>query len=221
MEQLLTANVANNLYWFGRYLERIEATLIEAVYHFDRIIDIDKNSGKTFYKKLGVDLEYENAKEFLNVAVFGNHSANVYNLISYAKENAIISRSNMDTEAFGSVIELADLLKHSSHSSFSIDCRYIDYVLSLISEIWGELTRRQKRNNSDYFIRLGKLVEKVDFHLRIEKDKEFSLVLMEEIDKIVTRLAPDAKFKQHDENESYETILNSVNNKIKKIIVEE
>lgn len=221
MEQLLTANVANNLYWFGRYLERIEATLIEAVYHFDRIIDIDKDSGKTFYKKLGVDLEYENAKDFLNVAVFGNHSANVYSLISFAKENAIISRSNMDTEAFGSVIELADLLKHSSHSSFSIDCRYIDYVLSLISEIWGELTRRQKRNNSDYFIRLGKLVEKVDFHLRIEKDKEFSLVLMEEIDKIVTRLAPDAKFKPHDENESYETILNSVNNKIKKIIVEE
>ena len=31
MEQLLTANVANNLYWFGRYLERIEATLIEVV----------------------------------------------------------------------------------------------------------------------------------------------------------------------------------------------
>jgi len=221
MEQLLTANVANNLYWFGRYLERIEATLIEAVYHFDRIIDIDKDSGKTFYKKLGVELEYENAKDFLNVAVFGNHSANVHSLISFAKENAIISRSDMDTEAFGSVIELADLLKHSSHSSFSIDCRYIDYVLSLISEIWGELTRRQKRNNSDYFIRLGKLVEKVDFHLRIEKDKEFSLVLMEEIDKIVTRLAPDAKFKPHDENESYETILNSVNNKIKKIIVEE
>lgn len=52
MEQLLTANVANNLYWFGRYLERVESTLIEVVYHFDRIIDIDKNSGKEFYKKI-------------------------------------------------------------------------------------------------------------------------------------------------------------------------
>jgi len=66
MEQLLTANVATNLYWFGRYLERIESTLIEVVYHFDRIIDIDKNSGKNFYKKLGVDLEYTDAKNFLN-----------------------------------------------------------------------------------------------------------------------------------------------------------
>lgn len=221
MEQLLTANVASNLYWFGRYLERVETTLIEIVYLFDKIIDIDKDAGKKFYKKLGIDLEYENAKDFLNVAIFGDHSSNLYSLISCAKENAIVSRSNMDTEAFGSVIELADLLKHSSHASFNIDCRFIDYVLSLISEIWGELTRRQRRNNSDYFIRLGKLVEKVDFHLRMEKDKEFSLVVMDEIDKIVTRLAPNAKFKSHDENESYEQILNSINAKINKIIVED
>lgn len=220
MEQLLTANVATNLYWFGRYLERIEATLIEVVYHFDKIIDIDKNSGKDFYKKLGIDIEYENARDFLNIAVFGEHSSNLYSLISYAKENAIISRSNMDTEAFGSVVELANLLKHANHTSFNIDCRFIDYVLSLISEIWGELTRRQKRNTSDYFIRLGKLVEKVDFHLRQQKDKEFSLVVMEEIDKIVKILAPDAKFKPHDENESHDEILNSINAKINKIIVE-
>ncbi|GGD45102.1 hypothetical protein GCM10012288_19310 [Malaciobacter pacificus] len=221
MDQILTANVASNLYWFGRYLERIEATLIEVVYHFDRIIDIDKDSGKDFYKILGVDLEYTDAKDFLNKAIFGDHQSNLNQLMSYARENAIISRSNMDTEAFGSVIELADLLKHSSHTSFNVDCRYIDYVLSLISEIWGELTRKQKRNTSDYFIRLGKLVEKVDFHTRLEKDKEFSIVLMEEIDQIVSILAPDAQFKPHDENDSFEVILNSINSKINKIIVED
>ena len=221
MDQLLTANVATNLYWFGRYLERIEATLIEVVYHFDRIIDIDKDSGKKFYNVLGIDLEYDNARDFLSKGIFGDHHANLNVLMGNARENAIISRSNMDTEAFGSVIELADLLKHSSHSSFNIDCRYIDYVLSLISEIWGELTRKQKRGTSDYFIRLGKLVEKVDFHLRLEKDKEFSIVLMEEIDQIVAILAPDAKFESHDENDSYELILNSINSKINKIIVED
>ena len=79
----------------------------------------------------------------------------------------------------------------------------------------------KKRNTSDYFIRLGKLVEKVDFHLRLGKDIEFSLVVMEEIDKIVTILAPDAKFKPHDENDSYEIMINSINAKINKIIAEE
>ena len=221
METILTANVASNLYWFGRHLERIEATLIEVDHHFDLIIDTDKDSGKKFYEQLGVNLEYKDAKDFLRQAIFGNHETNMNDLMSHARENAIISRSNMDTEAFGSVIELADLLKQSSHTSFNIDSRYIDFVLSSISEIWGELSRRQRRNTSDYFIRLGKLVEKVDFHLRLEKDKEFSIVLMEEIDQIVTVLAPDAKFEPHDENDSYEVIINSINSKVNKIIVED
>ncbi len=217
MEQLLTANVATNLYWFGRYLERIEATLLEVVTAFDKIIDTDKDCGKEMYKKLGVDLEYSSAKNFLNEAVFGNHHANLHTLINFAKENAIISRTNMDTEAFGSVVELTNLLKQSG---LEIDCRFVDNVLSLISEIWGELTRKQHRQASDYFIRLGKLVEKVDFHLRLGKNKEFSLVVMEEIDKIVTILAPNSKFNPHDKNDSHEVIMNSINAKINKIIVE-
>ena len=113
MEQLLTANVATNLYWFGRYLERIEATLIEVVDAFDKIIDTDKDCGKEIYKKLGIDLEYTCSKDFLNKAVFGNHHANSHTLIAHAKENAIICRSVMDTEAFGSVVELGNLLKQS------------------------------------------------------------------------------------------------------------
>ena len=97
---------------------------------------------------------------------------------------------------------------------------FIDTILSLISEIWGELTRKEKRNTSDYFIRLGKLVEKDDFHLRLERNKRLSLVVMDEIDKIVEILAPDAKFRPHDENDSYEVILDSINGKINKIIIE-
>ena len=221
MEHLLTANVATNLYWFGRYLERIEATLLEVVYTFDEIIDIDKDAGKKFYKNLGAEIEYDNAKEFLDVAIFGEHGSNLIHLMEFARENAIISRTNMYTEAFGSVIELADLLKQGNNPAFTIDCRFIDHVLSLISEIWGELTRRQKRNTSDYFIRLGKLVEKVDFHLRLGREKEFSLIVMDEIDTIVKILAPNAEFAPHDTNESHEVILNSINAKINKIIVEE
>ncbi len=170
MEQLLTANVATNLYWFGRYLERIEATLIEVVIAFDEVIDTDKNKGKDFYKKLDIDIEYETSKEFLKAGICGNHNANLSVLMGYARENAIISRSVMDTEAFGSVIELSNLLKHSCNNTFDLDYEFIDKVQSLISEIWGELTRKQHRNTSDYFIRLGKLVEKVDFHLRLEKE---------------------------------------------------
>ena len=138
--------------------------------------------------------------------------------MEFVRENAIICRADMYTSAFGTVMELSDLIKKEKNTS-QVEFRFIDKVLALISEIWGELTRKQHRNTSDYFIRLGKLVEKVDLHLRLEKDKEFSLIIMEEIDKIVTILAPDSKFKPHDRNDSHEVIMNSINAKINKIIV--
>ena len=219
MEQLLTGNVATNLYWFGRYLERIESILLEVVPAFDTIIDIDKDYGKKLYQKLEIEIDYESPKEFLKVALFSDHPANINTLMECARENAIICRSNMDTEAFGTVIELSDFIKQGS-VHFQVDSNFIDTILSLISEIWGELTRKEKRNTSDYFIRLGKLVEKVDSHLILERNKNFSLIVMDEIDTIASILSPDAEFKPHDENDSYEVILNSINGKINKIIIE-
>ena len=219
MEQLLTGNVATNLYWFGRYLERIESILLEVVPAFDTIIDIDKDYGKKLYQKLEIEIDYESPKEFLKVALFSDHPANINTLMEFVRENAIICRADMYTSAFGSVMELADLIKKEKNTS-QVEFRFIDKVLAIISEIWGELTRREKRNTSDYFIRLGKLVEKVDSHLILERNKNFSLVVMDEIDMIVSILSPDAEFKPHDENDSYEVILDSINSKINKIIIE-
>ncbi|MBD3824337.1 MAG: alpha-E domain-containing protein [Epsilonproteobacteria bacterium] len=221
MGQLLTTNVATNLYWFGRYLERIEAMLIEVQRSFDEIIDVDRDAGKKLYKKIWIDIDYTDSSDFLKVAILGDHNANLFDLMSYARENIIISRNQIDTEAFGAVIELHELFEKASKNSLIIDFRFIDKVLSLISEIWGKLTRKQTRNASDYFISLGKYVEKVDFHLRVDKDKDFALVLMDEIDKIVTRLAPNAKFQPHNVNEDVNTILNSINSKIYKIVAKD
>jgi uncharacterized alpha-E superfamily protein len=219
MEQLLTGNVATNLYWFGRYLERIESLLLEVVPAFDTIIDIDKDYGKKLYQKLEIEIDYNSPKEFLKVALFSDHVANINTLMEFVRENAIICRADMYTSAFGSVMELADLIKKEKNTS-QVEFQFIDKVLGIISEIWGELTRREKRNTSDYFIRLGKLVEKVDSHLILERNKNFSLIVMDEIDMIASILSPDAEFKPHDENDSYEVILDSINGKIDKIIIE-
>lgn len=171
MEQLLTANVANHLYWLGRYLERIESTLLEVVTTFDTIIDVDKAAGKKLFKRLEVDIKYKNANEFLYEGIFGEHSSNIYTLIGYVRENAIISRAYIDTNAFGSIVDMSELLKQANNDHMNIDCSFLEKLSSQISEIWGELSRKQDRNTSDYFIRLGKLVEKVDIHLRLKEVK--------------------------------------------------
>lgn len=221
MVQLLTANVAEHLYWLGRYLERVESTLMETVATFDEIIDVDKAAGKRLFKRLEVDIKYKNANEFLYEAVLGEHEANIYTMLGYVRENAIVSRAYIDLNAFGSIVELYEVLKQANNDHLDIDCAFLEKLSSRVSEIWGELSRKQERNTSDYFIRLGKLVEKVDVHLRLKRDKNFSLVIMEEIDNIVLRLNPEAEFVPHAQRESYDTILNSINAKINKVIVEQ
>lgn len=218
MQEILTANAANNLYWLGRHLKRVESFLLEVDKVYDIVIDVDFYSGVRLGNQLGIALNYKNASDFLQQAVLADHLLNCKTIMSHAKENAIISRSFINIDAFGSIIQLDGLFTEASEQNKRIDYIFIDEVLSLISEIWGELTRKQKRNLDDYFLRLGKNVEKVDFHLRIGKNNEYAMVLMEEVDTIVSILAPDANFTPHDVSEDPRVILNSINNKINKII---
>lgn len=219
MKQILTVNVATNLYWLGRYLERVEATLLEINKTYDLIIDVDFEAGKKLYKNIGIDLQYTNAPSFMQEAIFGEHASNLKELLGYARENAIISRSYIELDAFGSIIQLHDLFEQAAKEKTSADFMFMDDALSLISEIWGELTRKQKRNVNDYFLALGKNVEKVDFHLRQGHNKEYAMRVMDEIDNIVSVLAPEATFVPHNAEEPSEVILESINNKINKIVV--
>lgn len=203
--QLLTANVATNLYWFGRHLERIELSLLEINDTYDQIIDVDKDAGVDLYKRYGITLEYSNALGFLAQAIRGDHPANLANIMVNARENAIIGRPNIDASAFGEVMDLHELLHKMGNSICDIDYKDIDTALSLISEIWGAHEKRGHRRCSDYFLKLGKLIEEVDFRLRFDKDMEMTDLIIEDINMMFKILNPDfdsavKKFKEGNKN---------------------
>jgi uncharacterized alpha-E superfamily protein len=223
MGQLITANVATNLYWLGRYIERIEATLLQIITAYDCIIDVDKEAGVKLYKKVGVDLEYKNAQEFLCNAILGEHSASLIVLSGFARENTIISRNYIDTEAFGEIIELHALFQKASKSHIFIDYNFIDSAQSLICEFWGQTSKRQLRKNSDYFLRLGKRVEEADFHFRFDKDIETGMIIVDEINAIIGILSSaddKSKMKKYKEQSiNREDIMDGIHKKIEGIIV--
>jgi hypothetical protein len=143
-------------------------------------------------------------------------------MMTQARENAIICRHRLDTEAFGEIIELHGLFKSVSTNTFDLDYKVIDRAQSLISEIWGTLSKREHRKHSDYFFRLGKLVEEADLRVRFKKDEEITMHVIDDIDAIIDLLNHDDEpiQKQSQSQSSSDDLLTQINTKINKIIVE-
>jgi uncharacterized alpha-E superfamily protein len=222
MKQLLTANVANNLYWLGRYLERIDYTLDRVIRSYDQIIDEEIVCGKELYKAFGIEIDYINATDFLHQSMLGEHSSNLFTLSSNARENAIISRNKINSEMFGEVIELHALFQNASKSHVEIDYKLIDHAQSLISEVWGELSKRKYQQESDYFIRLGKLIEEADFCFRFNEDEVRISNVIHDIFVILEILSDQEESSAaHVEKRVYSPeILEDIYKKIQTIIVE-
>lgn len=222
MEQLLTANVATHIYWLGRYLERVESTLILVMKAYDLVIDVNKDAGSLLYKKFGMDINYTDSQSFLNEALLGKHAANMFDLTAAAKENAIICRSQIETEAFGEIVELNAIFDRASKNMIDINYQCIDSAHSLIREIWGSLSRRKNRQSSDYFFRLGKIVEELDFHLRFGADKDITEIVIKNINVIIMKLSceneSDVEVYEHLKSD-FDDIIGEIDRRIAKIIV--
>lgn len=223
MGQLITSNVATSLYWLGRYIERIEATLFEVIKAYDNIIDVDKNAGIKLYNNFGIDLTYNNALDFLDVALTGEHSSNMITLSAFARENAIISRNHLNNASFGEIIALHALFQNTTKSHVSIDYKLIDNAQSLISEIWGEFAKREHKQNNDYFVKLGKLVEEADFYFRFHTEDEYSETIIGEIHAILDILSGEdtlnASQSQKQSGAASDT-MDAIYKKISSIIIE-
>jgi len=222
-QQLLTANVATNLYWLGRNIERVESTLNQILIAHDSVIDVNKDAGIKLYENFSVELNYKNSKDFLKQAIFGDHTANLETITGNARENAIISRNQLNTEAFGEIIALHALFQKYSNSLRETDYKLIDKALSLISEIWGEISKTQYRKVSDYFLRLGQLVEKADFNFRFDNNKEIGVVIIQDIENILQSFE-ETEVTQIQEEEiqemDFEIVINDIHSRVVKLIVE-
>jgi len=217
--QYLTANRAHNLYWLGRHIKRIEIEIVAIDKTFNQIIDKNKEAGREFFAKLDIELKYQNALEYLEECMYGNHEGRMYDIIQNARENAIIARNYLQQDAFTAIIELHQLFKKSENSLNGIDYQFIDTVLGIIIRIWGAMHQFLKYQSSYDFIRLGQLVEKVDLSIRLDEQMEFALLRIADIDKLALQLNSHYQ-KEKLSGLKCSKILDKVNDKINLIVTD-
>lgn len=176
----------NNLFWLGRYVERVFTTLNSFFRYADSFIE----GGQAAYEKYLADINvpdiYKSSEDFFDRYVF-----------DLSDENSIIS--NLD-RALGNGIVLRDEIKTPSLSYLQLamdrfkackGTKKIRYdmlpVRDALYAFWGSIDNNMTNLDALRIIHLGKAVERVDMYLRLGYPEEDIFAQLDNLIKHVSR----------------------------------
>ena len=175
----------NELYWLGRYTERVYTTLRLYFNSFDAMIDITLDHYKKFCESIEIPDIYGSAEEFRRRYPFDETDVNsILSNLNRAYDNAIILREEIGSETL-SYIQLAvyDMQKAKVSGAPLIQ---LQSVADNILAFWGiaddSIDSEQVRN----IIKAGKRIERIDLYARLKISRK---ELLREIHRLIPRIA--------------------------------
>lgn len=104
---LVTASKADNLFWLGRYTERVFTTLSQFFLFYDRVMDTDVDAFRPFARALDLPEDFEDFDAFIHSFLYDEKNPDsVRSAIVYAFNNAVILRPELGSRSLQQV-ELA------------------------------------------------------------------------------------------------------------------
>lgn len=182
----ISVNTAQRLYWFGRYVQRAETMLKELVNSYDYVIDRDFEDGRKLYSKLGVEIEYENALDFLKQGVYGTYGGSIEQIISWARENAIETRHLLDERGFATLNKIYNQLVAGRDRAVSPS--NLEEIIDNCSLILGIFSSELDRSRAYQLIRFGQQIERFDLILRLYGEIEMVTADIDVINTIARQL---------------------------------
>lgn len=182
----------DNLFWLGRYTERVFITLNSFFKYADKIIE----AGDEFYGKYLADINvpniYKNSADFFDRYVFDENDPNsIYSNLNRALGNGIVLREEIKTPSLSYLQMAADKFR---------SCRGTDKirydmlpVRDAIYAFWGSVDNNMTDFDALRIIHLGKSVERVDMSLRL------SLPADETITELGNLLKHVLRYVEHDD----------------------
>lgn len=182
----ISVNTAQRLYWFGRYVQRAETMLKELLNSYDYVIDRDFEEGQKLYSKLGVEIEYENALDFLKQGVYGTYGGSIEQIVGWARENAIEIRHLLDVRGFATLNKIHNQLIAGRESAVSPT--NLEEIVDECSLILGIFSTELDRSRAYQLIRFGQQIERFDLILRFYGEIEMVSADIDVINNIARQL---------------------------------
>ena len=161
----ITTEKANELFWLGRYAERVYTTCMEFFRGYDRMIDEQEISYPEYCRRVSIPNVYADKEDFLRNYPFddSNPDSIISNLIR-AYDNAVVLRDDIGSDTL-SYIQLAiyDMRKASLGVAPLIG---LQTVIDDIFAFWGCLDDRVVDYSERSIVKAARRIERIDLYLR-------------------------------------------------------
>lgn len=181
---IVTLEKASELYWLGRYAERVYFTLREFIIRYDTMIDEPEDSHAAYCKVLSIENIYTSKKDFLQKYAFdsGNEDS-IISSLTRAYDNALVLRDEIGTETMGYIqLAIYAIKKAEISSSPLIE---MQYVIDNLLAFWGSADDRIEDEQSRNILKVGKRIERVVLCLRFRYPLK---TIQKELNKLESRL---------------------------------
>lgn len=163
---IITIEKSDNLFWLGRYTERVHTTVKYYIECTDLMIDTDPDYYAVLCQKIGIPDVYGSTQQFLKAYPFDTDDPNsILSNLYRAYDNAIVMRDYIGTETMAYIQLAIDDMKAARRGDAPLAdlMMVIDHILAFWGCVDDLIHDEQTRN----IIKLGKGVERIDLYLNV------------------------------------------------------
>lgn len=181
---IISVNKADNLYWLGRYTERVYTTLRLFFHIYDKIIEQPEGIYSSYCERLNIPNIYSSNRQFVQSYLFEkeNPDSVLSNLIR-AYDNAIVLREELSSNVLSYVqlaVDTFEACRKTTAPLLELQ-QVIDYLLAF----WGCADDYVEDEECRNILKCGKYVERLDLCIRLDYHRKD---LRKEYQKLINRL---------------------------------
>ncbi|MCI5700231.1 MAG: alpha-E domain-containing protein [Lachnospiraceae bacterium] len=185
---IISVDKANNLFWLGRYTERVFTTLRKFFRVYDHMLDdSDQDNGNSILNyreycgRLAIPDIYLNEQDFVTRYLFDrdNPDSLVSNM-ERAYDDAIVLRDEVSSHVLGYIQLALDTFDGAKNANMPIFA--LQPVIDDLFAFWGCVDDYVENEECRNIIKTGKYLERLDLYLRLDYrmqdiEKEYSKML--------------------------------------------